>query len=261
MRPRTWTRYAALGDSITEGWRDPVVGHGEPWFGWADRLALAIDADARAAGGARLEFANLAVRGRRVRHVVEEQIPAAIAMRADLVSILVGGNDLMSFRIDPDVLADRLESGVAALRSAGATVLLATGFDPGTARMLRFLRLRTAVFNAHLASIADRHGCLLLDLWGLAPLRDRAAWSEDKIHPSTLGHLAIARAAATRLGATAIPAHPDEEVAVASEISAFDWVRRHGLPWLGRRLRRVSSGDGVGAKFPVPRPLAGAPRA
>ena len=74
---RTWTRFIALGDSVTEGWCDPVVGDGAPWFGWADRLALSLDADSRAAGGPRLEFANLAVRGRRVRHVVDEQAPAA----------------------------------------------------------------------------------------------------------------------------------------------------------------------------------------
>lgn len=250
-----WTRYAALGDSITEGWRDPVLGEGEPWFGWADRLALAIDADTRSAGGPRLEFANLAMRGRRVRHVVEDQIPAALAMRADLVSILIGGNDLLSFRIDPDVLAERLESGVATLRKAGVTVLLATGFDPGPSRMLRLIRTRTAIYNAHLASIASRHECHLLDLWGLRRLHERAAWSEDRIHPSTAGHLAIARAAAGRLGISAIPGDPELEFARPVQLSTLDWLRRHGIPWLGRRIRRVSSGDGLGAKTPEPQPV------
>lgn len=255
---RTWTRYAALGDSVTEGWCDPVLGDGEPWFGWADRLALAIDADSRAAGGPRLEFANLAVRGRRVRHVVEEQIPAAVEMSADLVSILVGGNDLLSLRADPDGLAARLDAGIADLRRSGATVLLATGFDPGRSRLLRLVRVRTALFNAHLASIAMRRDCVLLDVWGLEALASRSAWSEDRIHPSTAGHLAIARAAAAGLGVTAIPAHPDEGLEGAPRISTLDWVRRHGLPWLGRRIRRVSSGDGMQPKSPVPRQI-GAP--
>ena len=137
---RTWTRFIALGDSVTEGWCDPVVGDGAPWFGWADRLALSLDADSRAAGGPRLEFANLAVRGRRVRHVVDEQAPAARAMGGDLVSIQVGGNDLMSFRIDPDELAASLEeegvSGVV-ISTARVSILpyLAGQTPPGVDSM------------------------------------------------------------------------------------------------------------------------------
>lgn len=53
MRAARWTRFVALGDSITEGWCDPVVSDlagapTEPWFGWADRLALLIDAHQKA---------------------------------------------------------------------------------------------------------------------------------------------------------------------------------------------------------------------
>ncbi len=253
MRPGSWTRYTALGDSITEGWCDPVIGDGEPWFGWADRLALALDAHVRGAGGPRLEFANLAVRGRRVKHVVDEQIPAAIGMRADLVSILVGGNDLMSLRVDPDALAARLDTGIAALRSAGIDVLLVTAFDPGRSSALRFLRVRTALFNAHLAAIAQRHGCVLVDLWGLAGLHEASAWSPDRIHPSSTGHLMIANAAASTLG---LPAIRSSAPPTPPPLSTSEWMRVHVAPWLARRLRGVSSGDGRGPKLPDPTPVA-----
>lgn len=252
---RIWTRYAALGDSITEGWCDPVVPDGEPWFGWADRLALAIDAHVRRLGGPRLEFANLAVRGRRVEHVVRDQIPAALDMRADLVSILVGGNDLLALRADPDELAARLEHGIARLRAAGVDVLLATMFDRGKG-LLEPLRNRTAVFNADLASIAQRHGCILLDAWGLPELARPAAWSEDLIHPSSYGHLALARAGARALGLGSLPHDPDEEAPAASRLPFPLWARRHLLPWVARRIRRVSSGDGRGPKIPEPRPVS-----
>ena len=33
------------------------------------------------------------------------------------------------------------------------------------------------------------------------------------------------------------------------------WFRRHALPWLLRRIRRISSGDGLGAKQPQPRAI------
>lgn len=250
---RTWTRFAALGDSITEGWCDPVIGSGEPWFGWADRLALEIDRHQRAFGAARLEFANLAVRGRRVRHVVDDQIPAAIGMRADLVSVLIGGNDLSALRPDPDRLAAELETGVAQLARSGATVLLATAYDPGFSPYLRMLRGRAAVFTAHVHAIAARHGCRVLDLWTIRGLADRSMWSEDRLHPSTRGHLALLAAAASALGLPA-PADPvDADAAVRLPTSV--WFRRHALPWIARRVRQVSSGDGRGPKLPVPTPV------
>jgi lysophospholipase L1-like esterase len=240
---RQWTRFAALGDSITEGWCDPVIGDGEPWFGWADRLALEIDRHQRSAGGHRLEFANLAVRGRRVRHVVDDQIPAAIEMRADLVSVLIGGN----------------ETGVAQLARSRATVLLATAYDPGFSPYLRVLRGRAAVFTAHVHAIAAKHGCLVLDLWTIPGLADPTMWSEDRLHPSTRGHLALLRAAASALGLPAPTASDDG--ATQRRLPTSVWLRRHLLPWIARRVRQVSSGDGLGPKLPVPAPVRHEPMA
>lgn len=251
-----WTRFAALGDSITEGWCDPVVGSGEPWFGWADRLALEIDRYQRFRDpqAGRLEFANLAVRGRRIRHVVDDQIPDAIAMRADLVSVLIGGNDLSAVRVDPDALAARLETGVAPLARSGATVLLATAYDPGFSRYLKMLRGRAAVFTANVHAIAAKHGCLVLDLWTIPGLADRRMWSADRLHPSTHGHLALLSAAASALGIPD-PVDPTEAVDNAWLPNSV-WLRRHALPWLARRVRQVSSGDGRGPKYPLPTPVA-----
>jgi lysophospholipase L1-like esterase len=251
--PRQWTRFAALGDSITEGWCDPVMGTGEPWFGWADRLALEIDRHQRASGGRRLEFANLAVRGRRVKHVVDDQIPAAIAMRADLVSVLIGGNDLSSLRPDPDALAGYLETGVAQLARTGATVLLATAYDPGFSRYMKMLRGRAAIFTAHVHAIAAKHGCLVLDLWTLPGLAEKGMWSEDRLHPSTRGHLALLAAAASVLG---LPAPVDGDAAtLARRLPTAVWLRRYAMPWVARRVRQVSSGDGRGPKLPEPTPV------
>jgi lysophospholipase L1-like esterase len=253
----------ALGDSITEGWCDPVMtdlagNPTEPWFGWADRLALLIDGHQRSAvaDASRLEFANLAVRGRRIRHVVDDQIPAAVTMRPDLVSVLIGGNDLMSLRVDPDALAAKLETGIAQLRATGSDVLLATGFDPGMTpfRVLQAFRGRAAVFSANLASIAHRHGCIPLDLWGIGDFRDASHWSPDRVHPSTRGHLVLTAAAAHALG---IPgsADPGPAPAPLGRMPTSAWLRQHALPWVSRRVRGVSTGDGRGPKFPEPRPV------
>lgn len=251
MSPAQWHRYVALGDSITEGLCDPVVGLGEPWFGWADRLATILDGNARLRGNP-FEFANLGVRGRRVNDVVDSQVPEAIALGADLVSVLVGGNDLMLPNADPDALAAKLESGVAALRASGADVLLATCFDPRFAFFLAPFRGRAAVYNANLWSIARTHGTFTLDLWGVRELQAGSMWAEDRVHLTAAGHRLLAANAARSLG---VPYHevlsPDRSTQSTSPpLSGLGWMRRHALPWVGRRLRRISTGDGVTPKLP-----------
>jgi len=247
-----WHRYVALGDSITEGLCDPIVGRGEPWFGWADRLATILDGNAELRGHP-FEFANLGVRGRRVHDVIDQQVPRAIELGADLVSVMIGGNDLMTPKADPDTLAAQIESGVAALRASGADVLLATSFDPRFA-FFKPLRGRSAVFNANLWSIARTHGTFTLDLWGARELQARSMWSEDRVHLTTAGHRLLASKAAHALGVPyfEVGGAPDAAAiaAATSDLNGLAWLQRHALPWAGRRLRRVSSGDGVAAKLP-----------
>jgi lysophospholipase L1-like esterase len=246
----------ALGDSITEGLCDPVIGRGEPWFGWADRLAMILDGNARLRG-AEFEFANLGVRGRRVRDVIDEQIPAAIELGADLVSLMIGGNDLMTPKADPDALAAQIEAGVARLRGAGVDVLLATCFDPQFAFFLKPLRGRAAVFNANLWSIAREHQTFTLDLWGIREFQNRSMWSEDRVHLTPAGHRLLATRAAHSLGVAyfELPNVLAETPVGTESLSTLGWMRQHALPWVGRRLRRVSSGDGISAKLPSPVPV------
>ncbi len=253
MSVANWHRYVALGDSITEGFCDPIVGLGEPWFGWADRLATILDGNARLRGY-EFEYANLGVRGRRVRNVVDEQIPRAIELGADLTSILIGGNDLMTPKADPDSLAAEIEVGVAALRASGSDVLLATCFDPRFTFFLKPLRGRAAVFNANLWSIARTHGTFTLDLWGARELQSRSMWAHDRVHLTTAGHRLLANKAAHSLGVPyfEVSNSPDgvSPAPVAAGLSGVAWLQRLALPWGGRRLRRESFGDGVSAKLP-----------
>ncbi|MET4781431.1 SGNH/GDSL hydrolase family protein [Glaciihabitans sp. UYNi722] len=251
MATAGWTRYVAVGDSITEGLCDAVAGDRERWMGWADRLAAILDS---ATGG--IEFANLAVRGRRVTDVLERQIPAAIALDADLVSVMIGGNDLMTAVADPDALAARIEGGVVELRKRGIDVLLATCFDPQFAFFLKPLRGRAAVFNANLWSIARNHSAYTLDLWGMHELRNRSMWAEDRVHLTTAGHRILAGRAARALGLDDDEEFPWNPPTASHHLPLTVWARRYALPWLGRRMRGVSLGDGMPAKQPSPEPVA-----
>jgi lysophospholipase L1-like esterase len=259
---RTWQRYIALGDSFTEGLSDPYPGTPDAFRGWADRLA---DHLAAAALSGSIEYANLAIRGRLLPQVLAEQVPIALAAGPDLVSLVAGGNDLLRPGADPDRLAADLESAVVSFRRAGADVLLATGVDPRQTPIIRRTRGRVAVFNAHLWSIAARQGAVVLDQWGAAWIQDARMWDPgDRIHLTVEGHRRTALAAAAALGVPVAgddtdwrtplepaPPLPAREV-VAQEMA---WVRGFVVPWIGRRLRRQSSGDGRTAKRPRPEPL------
>src|ERR1700749_82602 len=160
--------FVAIGDSFTEGLDDAVPGGG--FRGWADRLAGLLAAEYPG-----LRYANLAVRGKLLRQIVAEQVPAAAAMSPGLVSIAGGGNDILRRGADPDVLAELFDSAVARLRVTGCQVLMFTGFDPVAVPVLKLLRGRIAAYNMHLRSIADERGCYLVDLWSMRFLRSASA--------------------------------------------------------------------------------------
>lgn len=253
---RPWRRYVACGDSFTEGLCDPADGSGHPWRGWADRLAEAL-----AQSGQPLEYANLAVRGRLLTQILDEQVPRALALSPDLVSLIGGGNDVMRPGVDVDALAVQLDAAVAELRAAGADVLLSTAYDPGRMRVLSGMRGRSGAFTAHVWTIAHRHGARVLDLWGMSSLYHPQMWAPDRVHLTAEGHRRVALLALHALGRPAegdwAEPLPPLPVRGRREVWREDlvWVRTELLPWVGRRLRGRSSGDGLPAKRPEPTPV------
>ena len=103
--------FVAIGDSFTEGLHDPDPGGG--FRGWADRVADALSAQRPG-----FRYANLAIRGKLLGQVVAEQLPRAVEMAPDLVSLAAGGNDILC-GADVDALAAEFESAVAKLLAAG----------------------------------------------------------------------------------------------------------------------------------------------
>ncbi len=252
-----FSRYVAIGDSSTEGLDDPD-GAGS-WRGWADRLAAQVG---QASPG--LLYANLAVRGRLVAQVRAEQLPRALELQPDLATVFAGVNDLLRPSCDLDVVVADVEALLAALVGAGATVLTIT--VPDTSRVMpiaRPLRARMAAFNERVRGAAARTGALVADVGAHPVAGDPRLWSEDRLHANALGHERIAAALADTLGLPG--ATPDwrqplpapaprrpHEVARAEAV----WLRTHFAPWLNRRLRGQSSGDGVTAKRPEYGPVS-----
>jgi lysophospholipase L1-like esterase len=250
--------FVAIGDSFTEGLNDAAPGGG--YRGWADRLAGLIAAEHPG-----LQYANLAVRGKLLRQIVAEQVPAAVALSPGLVSIAGGGNDIIRPGGDPDTLAELIDAAVARLRVSGCRVLLFTGADVVRFPVMRLLRGRIAAYNMHLRSIADERGCDLVDLWSMRFLRDLSAWSPDRLHLTSQSHQRVALRACEVLG---VPVTEDWRVPPVDDLRPLAvegaargpwlaarrddarWAREYLAPWVNRRLHGISSGDGLTAKRP-----------
>ena len=260
---RAFSRYVAVGDSFTEGMADADPGLTNAYVGWADRLAAHLTTMA-GEGGSTFGYANLAVRGRLLVDIAGRQVDNALALAPDLVSIVGGGNDILRPRADIDALAARLEDAVTRLRAGGADVLLATPSDPRDAPLIKASRGRAATYAAHIWSIARRHDAYVIDLWGMAALRDWRMWAPDRIHLTSEGHRRVALNAYTALGFTTpdagwaipLPAAPPTSRADATRANA-QWAREYVGPWVHRRLRGQSSGDALSAKRPAVTPLKG----
>ncbi|PZR54089.1 SGNH/GDSL hydrolase family protein [Xylanimonas oleitrophica] len=266
--PVRWSRYVAVGDSFSEGLWDPYPSpDGTPapegvesdavQRGWTDRLAETLSARRVAAGQTPLEYANLAIRGRQLRPIIAEQLPVALAAQPDLVSLVGGGNDILRPNADVDLISEALEDAVVRVRATGADVLLAAGFKAGGA--LSFTRGRVGVFNTNIWSIARRHGAYVLDLWGMRCLGDLRLWADDRLHLTPEGHRRVMNGALVGLGLEPddadfdVPLDPAPPLPFVDKAKAdAEWAKVHVVPWVQRRIRGTSSGDGRAPKWPEP---------
>ncbi|MFV2194720.1 SGNH/GDSL hydrolase family protein [Nocardiopsis sp. LOL_012] len=251
--------YVALGDSFTEGMSDPypdsdTVPEGR-YRGWADRVAGHL-----ADHVGEVRYANLAVRGRLIAQIRDEQMEPAAEMAPDLVTLCAGGNDIIRPGADPDRTVELFEDMVARLSATGARVVVFTGFDTNWQPVMRHLRGRIATYNMHMRAVADRYGCDVVDLWSMGCLSDPRAWSWDRLHLSPEGHRRVALRTCEVLGVPVAgrwdaPWPPPEPRAWrTARQEDLHWAREFLVPWIGRRLSGRSSGDGLGPKRPVLRP-------
>lgn len=258
-------RYAAIGDSFTEGVGDELPDG--TTRGWADLAAAGL----AAAEGAPVQYANLAVRGRLLQPIVSEQVPQALTLTPPpaLLTFNGGGNDLMRPSVDPQQLLASTERAVRQVTDAGVRLVLLSGADP-TARLPfgRTVHRRGVALTAGLAALAARYGVPFVDAFGDGELRRAGYWAPDRLHLGPAGHRRVASLVLAALGHDVPPHALDADSPEARRVRAeLRYYREHVAPWVGRRLRRRSSGDGrlgkhvdwVAVSAPEPRAPA-APR-
>lgn len=231
MRP---LRYVALGDSLTEGVGDPM---GNGWRGWAALLAGGLSEPSA-------EFTNLAVSGAQTRDVLETQLPAALELRPDVASVLVGVNDTLRSTFDIEKIAQRLDKVYESFTRQGTAVLTACLPDPGTMLGLpgvlgNPLARRQRAVNTVVHTLSERYGAVHLHAVDDPWIMDRAMWSSDRLHPGERGHRQIAlrfhamlrhRGIGTETAPAAEPEFPPP-----TRSASLLWLATAGTAWVIRR--------------------------
>jgi lysophospholipase L1-like esterase len=243
------THYVAIGDSFTEGLGDSLPDGSER--GWADLVAAGL-----AAGeGKTVHYANLAIRGRLLEPIVNDQLTAALALSPPptLLSLNGGGNDMMRPGGDMARLAGLTEQAIRRCADAGVRMVLLSGADPSErlpfgAVMRRRGEALTDLVNSFRTRYPD---VVLVDVFHDLEIRQAGYWSPDRLHLNAAGHRRVAGLVLTELGhptaAHVIDPDPGASRGVLAEARYYG---EHVLPWLHRRVRGRSSGDNRSAKFP-----------
>lgn len=251
-----YQRFIALGDSMTEGMTDQVI-NGK-FRGWADRVA-----DVLAEGNPDFTYVNLAVRGKLIGQVAREQVPAALRMiegKSTLVSFHAGANDVIRPKYDPENVIAEYTKTAKAIAAGGGTLMLFcvlenTGEDTRSAKIWQ---KRFEVFNANVRKVANELGAILLDPNKNQFWKDRRFISDDRLHMNMEGHYRAAQGVLFTLGKTVdenwrTPLPPKKADLLPVRIfKNIKWFITFGIPWMSRRIRGRSSGDGRSPKYPTP---------
>ncbi|PWI20012.1 GDSL family lipase [Streptomyces sp. Act143] len=245
----THTSLVAVGDSFTEGMSD-LLPDGS-YRGWADVLAGRMAA--RTPG---FRYANLAVRGKLIQQIVDEQVDVAAAMQPDVITLVGGLNDTLRPKCDMVRVRDLLTEAVERLAPSCKQLVLMR--SPGRqGPVLERFRPRMEELFGCVDELAERHGAVVVDLYGAPSLSDPRMWDVDRLHLTPEGHRRVAEAVWQTLGydpedtewrtpmAATVPPRW-----VARRIADARFARQHLLPWIGRRLTGRSSGDGLPPKRP-----------
>lgn len=188
----SYTSFAAIGDSFTEGMSDRLPDGS--YRGWADVLATRLAA--RTPG---FRYANLAVRGKLIGQIVEEQVAAAAALSPDVITLVGGLNDTLRPKCDMGRVRDLLTEAVEQLAPSCKQLVLMR--SPGrNGPVLDRFRPRMEELFSYVDELAERHGALVVDLYGAPVLGDQRLWDVDRLHLTEDGHRRVAEAVWQTLG-------------------------------------------------------------
>ena len=251
-----FTRFIALGDSMTEGMCDEIIDGN--YRGWADRVA-----DTLSKGNPNFSYANLAIRGKLLHQVIDDQIPVAakyVTGPETLVSFHAGANDVLRPNYQADIAFAKYEKGVSDLSKTGATIIVFTVVDrvEGNGKTAQIWHERFSAFNVNVREVAHKFGAVIIESDDAKWLADLRFLAKDRLHLNADGHWRLSQAVLEKLGkdfdpAWKIPLAPAvKKSKLRKQSENLLWIIAFVIPWIWRRLRGRSSGDGRRAKYERP---------
>lgn len=242
--------YVALGDSLTEGLGDFDFEISRFGCGWADRLGELMARSAHEAGEG-FKFANLALRGSSMLQILTAQLEDALKLNPDVVTIMAGANDFMRSKRTHPQLRALLRGAISRLHEQGVHVVVANTVNPVHLNVFKPLAHKARAMSELIESVAAEYQAPVLNIFEIEEFRHRELWCQDLVHFSGYGHIKIANKAAALLGIE----HGFDEVEVhemnAPEKSLREfgrWLVQDVVPFMIRRVRGTSSGDGLEPK-------------
>jgi lysophospholipase L1-like esterase len=256
----TFTRFIALGDSFTEGMCDEIVDGN--YRGWADRVADVLALEAK-----EFTYANLAIRGKLIKQVGDEQVSKAIQFvtgKETLISFHAGANDVLRPNYISENIFSYYNEAIRKLAASGATLILFTVLERtgNTGKVADMWAERFSKFNENVRKMAREVGAIVIDANGEKFLADRRFLAFDRLHLNSIGQNRVAQGVLELLGLPFDPSWRSPLPPTRKKPYLVDlitkvaintlWFFTFALPWIWRRIRGKSSGDGRSAKYPVP---------
>jgi len=251
-----YQRFIVCGDSYSEGMTDEVIDG--KYRGWADRVA-----DEMAKAHPNFTYVNLAVRGKLIGQVVNDQVPVALSFITGpetLVSFHAGANDALRPGYQAHVAISLYQDAVRRLAKSGAQIMLFTVLERtgNKGKGAEIWEKRFSEFNNGVRRVGTEVGAIVVDANEEQFLSDRRFLAFDRLHLNSMGHNRCAQAVQEKLGLPFDPAwrtplpHAKKTPWLIEKAITVAWFVTFALPWIFRRLRGKSSGDGRSAKYPVP---------
>jgi len=231
LRLKQNLRVVALGDSSVYGIGDIGGKESQVGHGWTGRLAHDLQAT---------KYLNLSKNGARAADVLVEQLPSALAVRADIAVICVGGNDALRNNFDPVKVAHSVYKVISELEANGTVVVLLALHDPSriapAPKSIKCVLLDRALqVNVALKWAVSKTNAFLIETIDREEIYDRKNWHIDRMHPGPRGHQILADLVRRELS---LPRRSKEKLPTTTNHerkAKTIWLLTNGLKWLARR--------------------------
>ncbi len=178
-------RYVALGDSLTAGVGVSDYKNSYPYL-IAKQLSFKNQ----------VRLINLAHPGDNSIDLIHNQLPQVLALKPDLVTLLIGVNDIHNLKSENEFRNNYWQI-ITTLKKTNAKIYVYTIPDLGSQKIVYFpynllMDWRTREFNNVIKKFAQDNQLNLVDLYSISKVDD--FYSADQFHPGSAGYEQWAKA-------------------------------------------------------------------